>query len=53
MNFEGYKIHFERALKKMIPFVSHLVDFLYSLGIEFVAPSVGKMCKKFSCKRTC
>jgi hypothetical protein len=37
----------------MIPFISHLVDFLYSLGLEFVAPNVGKMCIKFSCKETC
>jgi hypothetical protein len=29
-----------------------LVDFLYSLGLEFMAPNVGKMCKKFSCNKT-
>ncbi len=51
-NFEGYKIHFERATSKMIPFF-HLVNFFYSLSLEFVAPSARKMCKKFSCKETC
>jgi hypothetical protein len=50
-NFESYKIHFERATRKMI-FFPHLVDFLYSLGLKFVAPSVEKMCRKFSCKKT-
>jgi len=30
-------------------FFTHLVDFFYSLGLEFVAPSVGK----FSCKERC
>jgi hypothetical protein len=31
----------------------HLVVFFYSLGLEFVAPSVGKMYGKFSCRETC
>jgi hypothetical protein len=51
-NFEGRRIHFEKATRKMIIFF-HLVDFFYSLGLEFVAPSVDKMCRKFSCKKTC
>jgi len=34
-------------------FFSHLVDLLYPLSLEFVASSVGKMYKKFSCKNTC
>jgi hypothetical protein len=37
----------------MIPFFCYLIDILYSLGLDFVAPSVGNMCKKFLCKKTC
>jgi hypothetical protein len=37
----------------MIIFSYHLVDFLYSLGLEFVALSVGNMSKNISCKTTC
>ncbi len=40
--FEGYKIHFKMVAWKIIPFF-HLIDFLYSLGFEFVAPSVSKI----------
>jgi hypothetical protein len=29
----------------------HLVHFLYSLGLEFVAPSVDNMCRIFSCRK--
>jgi hypothetical protein len=34
-------------------FFFHLIDFLYSLNLEFVAPSISKMFLKFSCKKTC
>jgi hypothetical protein len=34
-------------------FFPHLVDILYSLSLEFVVPSVGKMWRKFSCKKAC
>jgi hypothetical protein len=55
VGYVGYKIHFERATSKMI-FIYlfiYLVDFFYSASLEFVAPNVGKMCRKFSCKETC
>jgi hypothetical protein len=32
-------------------FFPHLVDVLYSLGLEFMAPSVGKMCRKFHARK--
>jgi len=34
-------------------FFFHLVGFLYPLALEFATPSVNKMCRKFSCKKTC
>jgi hypothetical protein len=37
----------------MILLFCYLIDFLYSIGLEFVALSVGNMCKKFLCKKTC
>ncbi len=40
--FEGYEIHF-LGLKGHV--FSHLVNCLYSLELEFVAPNVGHMCK--------
>jgi hypothetical protein len=58
LNNVGYK-NFERidtimkGLQAKWFLFFHLVDFFYSLGLEFVAPSAEKMCKKFSCKETC
>ncbi len=41
---ECYKIHFERVARKMIIILNkNLVEFLYSLGLEFMAPSVNNM----------
>jgi hypothetical protein len=51
MNFEGYKIHTKRATRRMIPFFCHLVDFLYSLGLKFVAPSVNKCARNFHARK--
>jgi hypothetical protein len=50
-NFEAYKIHFEKAIRKMIPIFGHLIDFLYLLGLKFVGLIIDNMCKKFSCKK--
>jgi hypothetical protein len=49
--FEAYKIHFEKATRKMIPIFGHLIDFLYSLGLKFVGLIVDNMGRKFSCKK--
>jgi hypothetical protein len=35
----------------MIPFFPHLVDFLYSLSLEFVAPSVDKCVRIFHARK--
>jgi hypothetical protein len=43
-NFEGYRIHSEKVARKMIIILNQiLVDFLYSLGLKFMAPSVNNM----------
>jgi hypothetical protein len=42
-----------KGLQGKYSFFCHSVDFLYSLGLEFVAPNVGNMCRKFSCNKTC
>jgi hypothetical protein len=46
------KLHnpFQKGYKENNFFFCNLVDFLYSLSFKFVAPSVGNMCKKNSCK---
>jgi hypothetical protein len=48
--FEGYEIHFEKTTRKMI-FFFYLVDFLYSLGLKVVVPSVGKCARKFHARK--
>jgi hypothetical protein len=43
-NFECYRIHSERVARKMIIILNqNLVEFLYSVGLEFMAPSVNNM----------
>jgi hypothetical protein len=43
-NFECYRIHFERVATKMIIILNqNLVEFLYLVGLEFMAPSVNNM----------
>jgi hypothetical protein len=44
-NFEGHKISFVGLHRKGF-FLGHLVDFLYSLGLEFIVLGVSHMCKK-------
>jgi hypothetical protein len=36
------------VVKKRIDIFGHLVDCLYSLGLEFATHSVGHMCRKYS-----
>jgi hypothetical protein len=55
-----YDIRILKAIKSIIKglqlngfFPPHLVDFLYSFNLEFVASSAGKMCRKLKCKETC
>ncbi len=40
--FDNYIVNFERARRKLI-FLGNLVDCLYSLDLEFVAPSASHM----------
>jgi hypothetical protein len=44
-NFEGNIIQFLGLQRKRL-FIVHLIEFLYSLGLNFVAWSVGDMCNK-------
>jgi hypothetical protein len=43
-NFENNNFHFLRLSR--IDTFGHLVDCLYSLGLEFTTHNVGHMCKK-------
>jgi predicted metalloenzyme YecM len=42
-----------KAIRKMIIFVHLVTQYSNSLGLEFVAPIVNHMCKKYSCKISC
>lgn len=46
MNFDGYKIQIAKGYKDNDNIFDHFVDYLYLLGLKFVAPSASHMCKK-------
>jgi hypothetical protein len=49
--YEGYRIHSKRATSKMNPLFFHLVDFLYSLGLKFVAQVPTKRLRNFHVRK--
>jgi hypothetical protein len=53
-----YDINFLKTIESILKgqqgkwfFFPHLVDVLYSLGLDFVAPYISKMCKKFHVRK--
>jgi hypothetical protein len=50
-NLKDIKFILKGQQGKWLFFFSHLVEFLYSLALKFMAPSVNKMCKKFHARK--